>query len=110
MADKNTVFCRLLLRQVRHDCKVAGVKLPKFQTYSSSSLGSYGQKYYEIFLGGKQCELDYFLNEGIIWTGEASNAYEARYNAIMYYLERLELGDRLSIDKHFNVDTVHFQS
>ena len=71
MSDPNVEFCRSLLRACRDDAKAAKVRIPKLIPYR---LSDFHNPYYDVFSGDP--------NGGIVWSGNAYNAYDAKAKAI----------------------------
>lgn len=69
MEDANITFCGMMLRNARTEAKEAGIKIGKLVTWSTKH-GS--NKWYEV-----HCR-----DNGLVWSGTASCASEAKANYI----------------------------
>jgi hypothetical protein len=73
MSNVNTDFCRILLQEARADARKAKLRVPKLKPLR---LSGFTNPYWEVW-----------GPDGILWQGNAGNAYEAKAKCIEKLLE-----------------------
>ena len=79
MSSADVIFGRALLQECRADAKKAKVKIPHLTTWKSSG---FSNPYFTVW-GPK----------GLLWEGNADNAYEAKAKCIEMLIENNKLDE-----------------
>ena len=72
----DTDFCRILLAETRRELREAGIAIPTGLACMKLAMGG-NNPYYEVWRTG----------HGLVWSGSASCAFEARANYLGTFLE-----------------------